>query len=134
MAGLKMKLVTPKVNLNWWASSKNELTKIVVDQHKESWGRQQDPVSLTPWSPRKSPTGSWPILRKTGRMQDTAKFRPIDTMVWSVRTTDYGPFHQSGTSKMPRRRWLGIGGNMINPMEKVIAKHIFKGKTVIKIP
>lgn len=134
MAGLKMRLITPKVNLEWWRSSKTELTKLVIDRHKESWGRQKDPVTSSPWAPRKAPTGSWPILRKTGLMQDTAKFRPIDTMIWSVRTTDYGPFHQTGTSKMPQRRWLGIGGSLLNPMEKVIAKHIFKGKTVTRIP
>ena len=134
MAGLKMRITVPKVNLNWWASSKHELTNIVVDHNKKSWGKQRDPVTMSPWAPRKAPTGSWPILRRTGLMQDTAKFRPVETMVWSVRTTDYGPFHQYGTSKMSQRRWLGIGGTVLDPMAKVIGSHIFKGKTVIRIP
>lgn len=134
MAGLKIKITVPKVNLNWWDSSKNELTKLVVDHNKQSWGQQQDPVTMSPWAPRKAPTGSWPILRQTGKMQDTAKFRAVNTMIWSVRTTDYGPFHQYGTSKMPQRRWLGIGGTLLDPMAKVIGSHIFKGKTVIRIP
>lgn len=129
----KMALTTPKVNVEWWRSSKTELNKIVEDYNHEMWVQQRDPVSLQPWSPRKPPTGSWPILRRTGKMQDTATFKTTSApMIFVARVQDYGVFHQSGTSKMPQRRWLGIGSKIINPMEKVIGKNIFKGKTTIR--
>lgn len=132
---LKMSLTTPKPNLNWWKSSKNELSKVVEDYNRQMWRQQLDPVTSKPWAPRKPPTGSWPILRKTGKMQDTAKFRTTaEPMIFLARVTDYGPFHQYGTSKMPQRRWLGIGDRVINPMEKAIAPHIFKGKKRTVIP
>jgi phage gpG-like protein len=125
----KMSLTTPKVKENWWASSKTELNKIVEDYNRQNWAQQRDPVSLKPWTPRKPPTGTWPILRKTGKMQDTARFKTTSApMIFIARVEDYGTFHQYGTSRMPQRRWLGIGEQIINPMEKVIAKHIFKGK------
>ena len=40
----------------------------------------------------------------------------------------YGKFHQEGTSKMPQRRWLGLGGTFEDKFSEVIVKHIFKGK------
>ena len=46
---------------------------------------------------------------------------------------DFDFFHQSGTSKMPQRRWLGIGASLIPRMEKEIAQQAMlettKGKT-----
>lgn len=135
MTGFKFTLTVPKVNENWWATSKTKLQQIVEEYNKESWSKQQDPVDNTRWDPRKPPTGSWPILRKSGRMQDSTKFTSSGKMLFEAKTAvNYGSFHQNGTSKMPRRRWLGIGGDVTDKMAKVIAKNIFKGKTRITIP
>jgi hypothetical protein len=50
-------------------------------------------------------------------------------MLFTAKTAvNYGGFHMSGTSKMPQRRWLGIGSPLISDMEKEVAKHIFKGR------
>lgn len=135
--GIKMRLTVPNVNLNWWQTSRNELTKIVTDYNKSMWSQQSDPVTLKPWAPRKPPTGSWPLLRKTGRMQDTAKIRAKNAapMLFKASTVYYGKYQQYGTSKMVARRWLGIGSRILDPMAAVIGKNIFKGKkTVVKIP
>lgn len=134
MTKIRMRLTVPKVNVNgWWNSSKTELNQMVEDYNRKNWPQQRDPVTLKPWAPRKRPTGTWPILRKTGTMQDTAKFKagksPMDFI---AKTTNYGPFLQYGTSKMVQRRWLGIGSALLNPMAKVIGKNIFKGKVTYK--
>jgi len=133
MGTLKFSLTTPKVNLKWWNSSRNELTDIIEKQNRESWGREEDPVTGAKWAPRKPPTGSWPLLRKTGLMQDTVKYsaRPSRPMVFLATTTDYGPFLQYGTRFMPQRRWVGIGPNITREFERVLAKYMFKGKTTI---
>lgn len=131
---IKMKLTTPKVNIDWWPKARKEATDLIEQYNKESWAAQRDPVTLKPWTPRKSSVGSWPILRKTGLMQDTAKFKASSTPFdIKVKTTNYGPFHQYGTSKMPQRRWLGIGGSLVPSLARVISKGIFKGKTVTRV-
>jgi len=126
---IKFKLTVPKVNQDWWKSSKSKLTKLVEDYNKKSWSSESDPVTGSRWAPRKPPTGSWPTLRKSGKMQDSTKFSAPGTMLFTARTgVNYGGFHMSGTSKMPQRRWLGIGSPLISDMEKEVAKHIFKGR------
>lgn len=128
----KFRLSVPKVNENWWQSSKNALDRIVEEYNQENWASETDPVDGSKWAPRKPPTGGWPILRKSGTMQDSTKFSNAGKMLFTAKTSvNYGGFHQSGTSKMPRRRWLGIGGDAVPRMEAEIAKHIFKGRITI---
>ena len=136
MSMIKMKLTVPNVNYEWWKSSKNELNRLVEEYNRSMWPKQSDPVTLKPWAPRKPPTGNWPLLRKTGRMQDTAKFKTGKApMSFYARTTDYGPYLQYGTSRMPARRWLGIGPAILDPMARIIASKVFKGpKKTITIP
>ena len=132
--GLKMTLTVPKFNEQWWKTTKSKLDKIVEKHNRESWGAQKDPVTGSKWAPRKEPTGSWPLLKKTGKMFGTTKFKSgKDPMSFIARTgANYGKFHQKGTSKMPQRRWLGIGDSVISEMGKVMAKNVFKGKVTFK--
>ena len=62
-------------------------------------------------------------------MQNSTKFKTgSGTMDFRARVgVNYGGFHQTGTSKMVQRRWLGIGSKMADDMTKVIAKNLFKG-------
>ena len=133
--GIKMTLTTPVVNEYWWEASRRELTNVVERYNKQSWKAQVDPVTYKKWQPRKPPTGTWPLLRKTGLMQNSAKFYTEQGKkgMFYADTVYYGPFMQYGTSTVPARRWLGIGPKMLDPMAKVIKKHIFrKGKVTIK--
>ncbi len=136
MSMINMKLTVPNVNYNWWATSKNKLNKLVEEYNRSTWPSQSDPVTLKPWTPRKPPTGTWPLLKRTGKMQDTAKFKVGNSpMSFYAKTTNYGPYLQYGTSKMVARRWLGIGPAILNPMAAIIGKQIFKGKKrTITIP
>jgi len=126
---IKLKIIFPKPNLNWWKSSKNEMLKMVKEHHSESWSDQKDPVSGSPWAPRKKPTGSWPLLKKSGKMLGTTKFKADSSPMLFKATTNvnYGSFHQNGTSKMPQRRWLGLGGDFDHKFAEVMKKNIFKG-------
>ena len=126
---IKFKITFPKPNLNWWKSSKNEMLKMVKEHHSESWSDQKDPVSGSPWTPRKKPTGSWPLLKKSGKMLGTTKFKADSSPMLFKATTNvnYGSFHQNGTSRMPQRRWLGLGGDFSDKFAKVMKKNLFKG-------
>ena len=127
---IKFKMTIPKPNLKWYNSSKKELLQIVEEYNRESWSNEQDPVTDKKWAPRKPPTGGHPILNKTGKMFGSTKFkagaRPFDFSA-SIGVK-YGGFHQNGTSKMPQRRWLGIGSNITEKMLPVFKKNLFKGQ------
>ena len=131
---IKLKITFPKPNLNWWKSSKSELLQMVKDYHHESWSDQKDPVTGKSWEPRKAPTGSWPLLRKSGKMLGSAKFKADQRpMLFSATTNvNYGSFHQNGTSRMPQRRWLGLGSDFDDKFGKVVAKNLFKGTITFK--
>jgi len=127
---IKFKLTIPKPNLHWYKSSKNELLKIVAEHNKESWAKEVDPVNEKAWQPRKPPTGSHPLLKKSGKMQNSTKFKATDKTM-DFRATvgvKYGGFHQRGTSKMVQRRWLGIGSSITKKFAPVLRKNLFKGK------
>lgn len=126
---LKFKLTVPKPNLKWWADSKSEVLQIVKEYNEESWKQEVDPVTGDKWAPRKKPTGGHPLLRKSGKMQNSTVFKPTSKpmMFNAIIKVPYGGFHQRGTSKMPRRRWLGIGSNITPKLVPVFRKHLFKG-------
>ena len=127
---LKFKMTIPKPNLNWYKSSKKELLKITEEFNKENWAAETDPVTGKKWEPRKKPTGSHPLLKKSGKMMSLTKFkasdRPFDFKA-RVGVT-YGGFHQKGTSKMPQRRWLGVGSRLTTKFAPIFRKNLFKGK------
>jgi len=131
-----MTLSIPKPNMKWWQSSKNEVLKIVEEYNKEAWSEEKDPVTGNKWQPRKQPTGSHPLLKKSGKMQKSTKFKATSNpmMFNAVINTSYGGFHQRGTSRTPQRRWLGIGEDITPKLTPIFQKHLFKGKTVFKVP
>ena len=136
MSEFKRTLTIPKPDLNWLKSSKSELTRMVDQHHKESWSDQSDPVTGKSWVPRKKPTGSWPILKKSGKMLNSTKLKAETRPMLFKATTNvgYGSYHQNGTSKMPQRRWLGLGSDFDDRFAKVVAKNLFKGKYIFRIP
>lgn len=127
---IKFKLTMPKPNLKWYRDSKKELLKIVEEHNKQSWASQVDPVDGKAWTPRKQPTGSWPLLKKSGKMLNSTKFKATDKpMDFRARTgVSYGGFHQRGTSKMVQRRWLGVGSSITSKFAPVLKENLFKGK------
>ena len=130
----KMTLTIPKPNLKWYKDSKKELLKVVEQHNKESWAAEKDPATGKKWAPRVPPTGSHPLLRKTGKMFGSTKFKAGDR-VFDFRATigvKYGGFHQRGTSKMVQRRWLGLDHTIDDKMIPIFQKRMFKGKYTFK--
>ena len=126
---IKLTIKLPKPNAKWWQSSKKEVLNIVEEYNKEAWRQEKDPVTGNKWKPRQQPTGSHPLLKKSGKMQNSTVFKPTSKpmMFNAVVKVPYGGFHQRGTSKMPQRRWLGIGSDITPKLVPVFRKHLFKG-------
>lgn len=126
---LKFKLIIPKPNKKWWNDSKAEILNAVKEYNQEAWSKQVDPVSQEKWQPRKKPTGSHPLLNKSGKMFRSTEFKATSKpmMFNAIIKVPYGGFHQKGTSKMPQRRWLGIGGKITPKLVPILKEHLFKG-------
>jgi hypothetical protein len=57
----------------------------------------------TPWAPRKPPTGTWPLLEKTGKMRRGFKVIASASQLKVLQSQPYLKFHQEGTSRMVAR-------------------------------
>ena len=71
------------------------------------FAQEADPAG-NPWARRKPPTGSWPILRKTGRMYGSVTARPLPSAAEFTVDTP-AEFHQGGTRRMVARPLLPKG-------------------------
>jgi hypothetical protein len=114
----------PTINLNWWKPTQDEWAPVLLEAQKPFWKDERNPTTGQPWKKRKEPTGSWPILNRTGEMQNTARIVPYNTGFNAV-TTNYGPYQQFGTSKMVARPWLGIPETSLVSLGQIAVKNIF---------
>ncbi len=71
------------------------------------FAKEADPAG-NPWARRKPPTGSWPILRKTGKMYGSVTARALPSAAEFTVDTP-AEFHQGGTSRMVARTVLPKG-------------------------
>lgn len=126
---IKFKLTVPTVNTDWWKYSKNRIAAVLLEENQVDWAAERNPNTGTKWAPRKQPTGGWPILRRTGAMQDSTRIKPGGVGLFTARTVSYGPFHQYGTRRMVARPWLGVPDRSLPRMAEIIASTIFKGRS-----
>lgn len=125
----------PKINLNWWKPTQREWAPILLEEQKPFWKDERDPTTGRPWQKLSADYAAWkdkkypgqPILRATGRMQDTAKIQPYQTG-FKVASTPYGRYQQFGTSKMPARPWVGIPPKALARLGEIAFKNIFFSK------
>ncbi len=61
------------------------------------------------WETRKPPTGSWPLLEKSGRMRKEYNVSATVTGVSVTNNTPYAGFHQTGTKNRVARKVLPDG-------------------------
>ena len=121
----------PTVNLGWWKPTQKEWAPILLMDHAVPWRQESDPTTGRPWaslSPKyreqkQKRYAGQPVLRATGKMQDSAKIVPKGDG-FDVKTTKYGRYHQSGTSKMPARPWVGIPDKSLKQIAAIAWKHI----------
>ena len=77
----------------------------LIDERFEA---RADP-SGSPWAPRKPPTGSWPILERTGKMRRGFKVIATAAQMKVLNDRPYLQYHQTGTSRMVARPVLPNG-------------------------
>lgn len=123
----------PEFNLNWWKPTQKQWAPVLLGDHRVPWRQESDPTTGRPW---KSLTPSYrvrkskrypgePILRATGRMQDTARITPRGEG-FDVKTTRYGAYHQFGTQKMVARPWMGIPDTSLQKIVPIAWRNILK--------
>jgi phage gpG-like protein len=66
----------------------------------------------TKWAPRKPPTGTWPLLERTGRMRRDYHVTATATGIQVTNNRDYAKFHQTGTVYMAARPVLPTTGQL----------------------
>lgn len=81
-----------------------EVAPVVEALMDETFDQRRAPDGSA-WAPRKPPTGSWPLLERTGRMRRSRRVRPG---VGAVEAAVDGPaeHHQRGTRFMVARKIL----------------------------
>lgn len=102
-------------NTNWWPRTQRQWAPVLLRDNQRFWRQERNPNNGRPWAPLTPKYRAWkqgaapgqPILRLTGRMQDSARIVPSGTG-FRVQTTRYGAFHQFGTSRMVARPWVGL--------------------------
>lgn len=113
----------PEFDPNWLQKCKDEIVKVAEEENKTSWKHEQNPTTGAKWPPRKQPTGSWPLLNKTGKMFGQTKFEAKgsnNSLPIKAQFPFYGQFHQNS------RPWLGVPPSSSPKIGKIIAKSIFK--------
>jgi phage gpG-like protein len=121
-------------NLDWWEDSQPKVARMLEQEHKDVWSREQNPWDGTKWKElapkykeqKLKKHGPQPILRATGKMQDTMKIRPTNNGLFDVKTTSYGADHQFGTDRLAERTWVGIPDQAIPKIEDIVLKNISK--------
>jgi phage gpG-like protein len=122
-------------NTAWWAPTQKQWAPILLKLQGPYWKREVDPTYQRPWARLSPAYKKWkdrkypnqPILRATGKMQDTAKIKP-QGQGFEVKTTDYGAYHQFGTTKMPARPWMGIPDDSLKAIVPIAWKNILSRK------
>ena len=119
-------------SLNWWEPTKLEWAPVLLNENTPFWKNQTQPNGRA-WKPltnqyrawKKKRYGEQPILRATGKMQDTAKVRTsLKSDRFEVLTTGVGPYHQFGTKKMAARPWMGVPNTSLEKLSGIAWKHI----------
>lgn len=93
----------------------------------EQWSRSSDPNG-TQWAPKKRPNGQ-PTLVETGKLKRGFTFRAVNRNRVRIRNpifAAYGHYHQSGTSRMPRRAIYPSGSSTVwtNHILKTVGKQL----------
>lgn len=95
---------------------------------KLNFARQQSPdgkpwAALSPSTLRQKKTGA--ILRETGALAGSVAFMGASATEARVGAgTEYGVYHQFGTSKMPARPFIGIADRHRDKIEQIFQSYL----------
>lgn len=86
-----------------------EEEKLLRETTEDNFAKQCDPDDV-PWAAHAPTTkNQGAILTLTGAMRGSIGSGHSEDVAFATIGTGYAGFHQSGTSKMPQRRVIGIG-------------------------
>jgi hypothetical protein len=112
---------------DWWKQTLLDYAHsgLWEKESRRHWRAGVDPESGKEWEPLSD--GRRSLLKKTGKMLGEAEILPSASSGLEVSTTSYGSYHQTGTSKMPQRKWAGINDKHLEDISKIALDNIFKG-------
>ena len=120
---LRIKASFFQFNEGFLGDSKQSLEEAFLAQARERWKDEEDPKGRN-WKARKDPSGSWPILRKTGKLQETAKVFFNERTGFTAKVVPYGVFQNRV------RPLFGVDQQFINTARKILCRKILKVKRV----
>lgn len=88
------------------AGAIRDTVEILIDERFEA----RAAPSGARWETRKPPTGSWPLLEKSGRMRKEYHVTATAAGVTVTNKVPYAGFHQTGTKNMVARKVLPDAG------------------------
>ena len=103
-----MRQLTPGRIRQAAAGAVRDTVEILID---ERFDERSDPDGNR-WAPRKQPTGTWPILEKSGRMRKSYHVGATTTGVKVENSQPYAKVHQTGRANMLARPVLPNGNRM----------------------
>lgn len=114
------------LNEQFMKVSSKAIEKAVLEELRKRWVKEESPKREA-WQPRKEPTGNWKLLRKTSKLQDSAKvfFNPRSGL--TARVAPYAKWHQHGTSRMPQRQLFGVNPEILQAMRRELVKNLLSG-------
>lgn len=123
--------IVGKVKSNLTPASTQQFIRKAVNYQvfstKQNFVKESDPDGKK-WAPLKATTlkrkRSGKILRETSRLINSIQPQVLNAKGIVRATTAYGIFHQTGTRKMAKRQFLGIGKEDEQKITK-IAEDIF---------
>lgn len=126
--GDKEKLFSEK----WWSATREEWLPMLLADNKKYWISQTTSQGI-PWKPlspgykiwKSSRYGDTPMLRLSGKMQDTAEIKSWGDRIY-VNSTELGPYHQFGTRRIPARPWMGVPDMSLERLPGLAWKNILK--------
>lgn len=103
---VKLRQLTPGRIRQAAAGAIRDTVEILIDERFEA---RADPSGAR-WEARKPPTGTWPLLEKSGRMRKSYHVTATAAGVSVANTVPYAGFHQTGTGNMVARKVLPDAG------------------------
>ena len=123
---LKIKVTgLPKFNEKFFEDSIPEMERLLLKELKLLWKKEKDPDG-NPWKPRKDPTGTWPILYKTGKLQKTAEVFISKNGSMTAKVVPYGVKHQFGFGRLPQRALFGLPKKFMNKVDDILWKNLLR--------
>jgi hypothetical protein len=123
------------VNERWWPATQKQWGSKLLEDNRKFWPQERDPNTGRPWKALSPKYEAWksrskpgqPILRYTGRMQNSAKIVPKGAGL-EVQTTAYGKYQQFGTSRLVARPWMGVPNTSMKTLSDLAWKNILSTK------